>query len=183
MQTERSEMVLRGSDISRYCINDSGSFITFIPENFQQVAATEYYRAKEKLLYRFISNKLVFAYDDRGLLSLNSCNIVIPRIEGLEIKYVLAILNSSVAQFIFKKKFDSVKVLRSHIEAIPIPRATSDIRQKIISLVENISFEPGLGCESLDTAEIYKEIDNLIFALYDLSEKEIKTILSAIAHT
>ena len=180
-QTEGSEMVLRGSDISRYCINDSGSFITFTPENFQQVAATEYYRAKEKLFYRFISNKLVFAYDNKGLLSLNSCNIVIPRIKGLEMKYVLAILNSSVAQFIYKKKFDSVKVLRSHIEAIPIPRADSEIRNKIISLVDEISSE--LGYETPDDTEIYEEIDNLIFALYGLSDKEIKTILSAIAHT
>ena len=35
--------------------------------------------------------------------------------------YVLAILNSRIAQFIYKREFHSVKVLRSHIENIPIP--------------------------------------------------------------
>ncbi|MCD7882875.1 MAG: N-6 DNA methylase, partial [Lachnospiraceae bacterium] len=69
-----NEIILRGSDIQRYSITKSGNYICFMPESFQQAAPTEMYRAKEKLLYRFISEVPVFAYDDQQTLSLNSCN-------------------------------------------------------------------------------------------------------------
>ena len=98
------------------------------------------YRAKEKLLYRFICNQLVFAYDDKKTLSLNSCNIVIPKIEKLQAKYILAILNSRIAQFIFNKKFDSVKILRAHIESIPIPNASEKQQNEIIKIVDIFIF-------------------------------------------
>ena len=111
-------MILKGSDIQKFRFTEGKRFIAYRPELFQQTAPTEYYRAPRKLLYRFISDQLVFAYDDRQTLSLNSCNVVIPEIEGLEMKYVLAVLNSRVAQFYFEKSFQSVKVLRSHIEHI-----------------------------------------------------------------
>ena len=46
-------------------------------------------------------------------------------------KYIMAILNSRVAQFYFKKRFNSVKVLRSHIEQIPIPFVVKGNRKKL----------------------------------------------------
>lgn len=87
-------------------------------------------------MYRFISNQLVVAYDDRQMLSLNSCNIVIPKIEGMQIKYILAILNSSVSQFVYQKEFHSIKVLRAHMEHIPIPRVGKAIQNEIIAMTE-----------------------------------------------
>ncbi len=128
----------------------------------------EYYRADEKLLYRFICNQLVFAYDNQRTLSLNSCNILIPQIQGLHIKYILAVLNSRIAQFYFRKKFQSVKVLRSHIEQIPIPFIEMGEQERIIQLVE----------ELLDTMEenailnLYNEIDYKIAEFFGLSKKE-----------
>lgn len=119
-KTDNNEMVLKGSDLRRYRFNSSSNYIVFQPESFQQAAPTEYYRAPEKLLYRFICDQLVFAYDDRQTLSLNSCNLVIPKIEGLSVKYILAILNSRIAQYYFRKTFHSVKVLRSHIEPMSL---------------------------------------------------------------
>ena len=129
-----NEIILKGSDIQRYGMTPSGNYIRFVPESFQQIAPIEMYRAKEKLLYRFISEVPVFTYDDQQTLSLNSCNIVIPEIDGIEMKYVLAILNSSVASYFVTKKFNSIKLLRSHIEQIPIPivskRYSSSYRKK-----------------------------------------------------
>lgn len=129
-------MVLKGTDICKYHINPAKQYLRFEPEQFQQVAPLEIYRAPEKLLYRFISNQLVVAYDDRQMLSLNSCNIVIPKIEGMQIKYILAILNSSVSQFVYQKEFHSIKVLRAHMEHIPIPRVGKAIQNEIIAMTE-----------------------------------------------
>lgn len=169
-----NEIVLKGSDIQRYGMTPSGNYIRFVPESFQQVAPIEMYRAKEKLLYRFISEVPVFAYDDRQTLSLNSCNIVIPNIDGLEMKYVLAILNSSVAAYFISKKFNSVKLLRSHIEQIPIPVVPMDVQVSVIRKVDRIMNS------SENISGLYKDLDSDIMELYGLSTNHSDVIKNAL---
>ena len=169
---EMNEMVLKGSDVFKYCYIKSDNYIKFIPESFQQVAPTEYYRAKEKLLYRFICDQLVFAYDNNQTLSLNSCNILIPTFDNLSIKYVMAVLNSSIAQFFFKKIFNSVKVLRSHIEQIPIPIIDEKEQIRIIELVDRLMNET----DSKKIQNLYLEIDSVLAKKYNLTGKELKYI-------
>lgn len=60
---------------------------------------------------------------------------MIPQINGISVKFVLAILNSRIAQY-FKKNFNSVKVLRSHIEQIPIPYIPKEQQETFIKYVE-----------------------------------------------
>ena len=175
-KTSSNEMILKGADISKYHINQTDNYITFNPKAFQQIAPTEMYRAPEKLLYRFISNQLVFAYDDKQTLSLNSCNIVIPKIQGAKIKYILAILNSRIAQFIYKKEFNSVKVLRSHIENIPIPTVSEAIQDKIID-VTNLLIA-GLDIKEAET--VYDELDSLVAEVFNLNASEMEIIKQAV---
>ena len=169
------ELVLKGSDIQKYKIVPSENYIRFTPKSFQQVAPIEIYRAKEKLLYRFVCDVPVFAYDDKQTLSLNSCNIVIPKIEGLAMKYVLAILNSSVAAFFISKKFNSVKLLRSHIEQIPIPVVSAEIQTTIIEKVDHIMNATENLCG------LYSELDNVIMDLYHLEPKDREIIKIALS--
>lgn len=171
-KTDTNEIILRGSDIERYQIKEVTSYITFTPENFQQTAQEKYYRAPEKLLYRFISKEPVFTYDDKQTLSLNSCNILIPHVEGLDMKYILAVLNSRIAQFIFRKQFDSVKVLRSHIEQIPIPVIDSAAQMEIIRIVNRLLSEKN----DAEFLAQYEKLDKLIAALFRLTEEEYQII-------
>lgn len=168
------EIVLKGSDILRYSIKEASNYIRFAPESFQQVAPTELYRAKEKLLYRFICEVPVFAYDDKQTLSLNSCNILIPQIEGLKIKYILAVLNSSVAAFFISKKYNSVNLLRSHIEALPIPMISESKQLEIIDRVD------GMMASSEDAATKYADIDELIMEAYQLNTLQRNTVRYAL---
>ena len=170
VKTPDNEPVLKGTDIEKYSCNVPENFISFTPEKFQQVAPEHIYRAKEKLLYKFISSDLAFAYDDKGTLSLNSCNILIPQIPGLSIKYVMAVLNSSAAQFVYSKLFGSVKVLRSHLEQIPIPIADDGKQKEIIAYVEKIikAKKP--------QKEIEKTLDKKIAELYGLTGAEYQMI-------
>ncbi len=176
IKTAENEMVLKGADISKYHINPTTKYIIFKPESFQQIAPTEMYRAEEKLLYRFISSQLVFAYDDQQTLSLNSCNIVIPRISGVKTKYILAILNSRVAQFIYKREFNSVKVLRSHIENIPIPLVDEAKQDEIIAVTDRLisGLEPGVA------ETVYDELDMMISEIFNLNHTEIEIIKNAV---
>lgn len=175
-KTEKNEPILKGSDITKYKIKKVENYIDFEPDKFQQVAPVEFYRAKEKLFYKFISNKLIFAYDNNQKLSLNSCNILIPTFKDLDIKYIMAVLNSSVAQFVFQKQFNSIKVLRSHIESIPIPVCEDCFQQKIIAYVD----------ELLKTTDENKyknlcdQIDLFVAKLYNLSMDDYRLITTVL---
>ncbi len=164
------EPIYRGSDVNKYVLNDVKRFIEFIPSKFQQVAPVEKYRAKEKLIYRFISNKLIFAFDDKQRLTLNSANILIPQIDGFPIKIFAAFLNSSLFQFIYQKKINSIKVLRSHLETLPFPVLSHSESQTIQDIVNKI----------LQNNSDYNVVDEYIFDLFKITGKERKQLLMAI---
>jgi len=162
---DRLEEIFKGKDVEKFVLSKPSNYIKFTPEKFQQVAPIEKYRAKEKLIYRFISKYLVFAYDDKQKLTLNSANIVIPKIPNYPIKVIAALLNSSLYQFIFQKKFSSIKVLRSHIEQLPLPLWSEETFEKIIKLVN----------EAIESGK-FETLDDYIMNQYPLSSKEINYI-------
>ncbi len=172
-----NEMVLKGSDLCKYRFNITENYIIFQPESFQQVAPTEYYRAEEKLLYRFICNQLVFAYDNQQTLSLNSCNILIPQIQSLNIKYVMAVLNSRITQFYFKKQFNSVKVLRSHIEQLPIPKINEEAQSQILTMVDLMLH----ASSENEIITAYEKIDAAIANIFELNTDEYALIKDSMA--
>ena len=97
---------------------------------------------------------------------------MIPHIAGLDIKYILAIFNSRIARYIFRKQFDSVKVLRSHIEQIPIPVIDSVRQKEIIGLVDAL-----LNETDNDTFQTqYDKLDKIIAELFELTDKEYQII-------
>ena len=161
-----AEAVYRGSDVFPYYFGEPGSYIHFTPGAFQQVAHERFFRASEKLVYKFISKKLVFAYDHRQCLTLNSANILIPSIPGMRIKTVLAFLNSSVFQYIFKKKFSTHKVLRGDLEKLPFPLIDTEIQKTIERLIDS----------AICNRNIPDMLEKVIFSAFCLDEKEISII-------
>ena len=125
---EGLEPIIRGGDIEagregKGLIRSPKTWISFNPDKFQQAAPEWKYRAEEKLVYRFISNRPVFAVDRLQRLTLNSANCIIPAINGLSPDRLSMFLNSAVCAYLYRKRFGSVKVLRSHLEQLPIPEA------------------------------------------------------------
>lgn len=160
------EEIFKGKDVEKFVLSKPSNYIKFTPEKFQQVAPIEKYRAKEKLIYRFISKYLVFAYDDEQKLTLNSANIVIPKIPNYPIKVIATLLNSSLYQFIFQKKFSSIKVLRNHIEQMPLPLWDEGVFNNIVKLVDEVR----------NNKIEFEILDNYIMMQYKLSTKEINHI-------
>lgn len=156
------EPIYKGKDVERFVLNKPVSFIQFTPEKFQQVASVDKYRAKEKLIYRFISKYLVFAYDDKQRLTLNSANIIIPRIPDYPIKVISALFNSSLYQFVFQKKFSSIKILRSHIEQLPLPIWDKKTFSEIGEMVDEI----------IKDKNNFIKLDNYIMDKFNLSLEE-----------
>lgn len=101
-------------------------------------------------------------------MSLNSCNIIIPTFEDINIKYILAVLNSRIVQYYFDKCFNSIKILRTHIENIPIPKIGSKEQKSVIEKVDCL-----IKVDKKEKANVlYEEIDNEIAKAYDIDAKE-----------
>jgi len=170
------EPVLRGADVSAYRVRHTGRYILFTPERFQQTAPEPLYRAPEKLIYRFICADLVFAWDDRQLLTLNSANIIIPRAPGYRMKYVLAALNSRPVRFYHTRAHGSVKVLRRHIEALPLPACPPEEQERIAALADEL-----IACEDpAGRLELYEAIDRRVLALYGFDADEQRLVAARI---
>ena len=89
--------------------------------NCQQVAPLSLYYAEEKIIYRFISDRLVFYCDISKSLVLNSANILVLRKSfPLTSQQLTSLLNSKIINWLFAKVFNTHKILRADLEALPL---------------------------------------------------------------
>ena len=132
------EPIYTGKEIEAYTLKQPRKFIKYKRTDYQQVAKDEIYRADEKLVYKFISKNLVFAYDDSKSLFLNSANILIPRIPGMSIKTVLAFLNSELFKFLYKSLFGEIKILKGNLLELPFPAISPETDKKLTELVDEV---------------------------------------------
>lgn len=161
------ERIYTGKEIQPYILKKERNYILFDRANLQQVAKEEIYRAPEKLVYKFISNKLVFAYDDSASLFLNSANILIPNIPSMSVKTVMAFLNSSLFQFMYVKLFGEVKILKGNLIELPFPEISDYEDKQLSSLVDEI-----LNGDSSKQ----ETIENFIFSIYELTDEQIRYV-------
>lgn len=165
-QAEGYEVVYTGKEIERYQLKDPKKYIKYDRNSFQQVAKDEYYRAPEKLVYKFISNKLTFAYDNNKSLFLNSANILIPRIPNMSIKTVMAYLNSEVFSYYYKNLFGEIKILKGNLMEIPFPDISNEENEKISILVDEV----------MNNKKAEDVLQNEIYKTYNLDKEEIDYI-------
>lgn len=120
-RSEKSVSIYKGKDIFPDYVNEPTIFIDKNLEGCQQVAPLKYYKAKEKVIYRFISNKIICYYDTERRYVLNSANLFILK-EGFPMTYpqVVAMLNSDFMNWLFKITFSTHKILRGDLEELPL---------------------------------------------------------------
>lgn len=160
--------IFKGSDVSIGYLGKPKNFIEYKRESFQQVAPDRYLFSPQKLIYRFISKYLIFAYDSKGSLPLNSANILI-KDKQLPLSYLclMAILDSSIMNFFFMKMVNQIKVLKDDLSNLPIPELSPSKQKELEKLVTNYL--------SMDQKD-FTQIDNFIFDLYGMSQEDRKII-------
>lgn len=170
-EAEGLEPIYTGKEISEYRLMPVKNYIKYDRNSFQQVAPDRIYRSNEKLVYKFISKDLVFAYDNNKSLFLNSANILIPNIEGMSIKTSMAFLNSNIFKYIYRKMFGEIKILKGNLEKLPFPVITSE---------ENIELEH--LCDQVLSGDDEKkdEINEKIYSIFELNKKEAEYVEKAL---
>ena len=159
-----NEYIISGKDLNRYNVdyNVIKKYISFKPEQFQQVAKESLYRNKNKIIYKFIGKKLCFAAEQNGTLTLNSANIIcLP--EDYDLYYITAILNSRITQLYFEDTYNTQKKIKNHIQSFSIPIFDNNIMKKISDICKNIK----------GTDNYCEEIESIIYEELNLTKDEI----------
>ena len=113
--------IFRGKDIFKDKIAEPALFIDASLEGCRQVADVDCYKAKEKIVYRFISNNIVCYCDSKQRYILNSANLFILNDDfPLSHQQVVDLLNSDVMNWLFRNVFNTHKILRGDLEQLPI---------------------------------------------------------------
>lgn len=131
--------------------------------------------SKPKIIYPNMTKFLPFVYDGNvGYL----CNDKAFIITGKDIKYLVGIFNSSLWKFAFKDRFPELlgetrEMRKVFFEKIPIKKPIKIFENQIEKLVDEII---SLKTENLNTTALEKEIDVLVYKLYELTYEEVKII-------
>ena len=120
--------IYKGKDIKKGKINHAKYYILDDFSKLQQTASKKLYLANKKIVYRFINSNLIFALDNKQRYFLNSANFFILNKhilfaeDALQIteEQLVFLMNSNIMNWLFKKLFNTHKILRSDLEKLPI---------------------------------------------------------------
>ncbi len=180
--SEKSVYFLESSDIYRYYVNDFGKkFLKRIDDYFSQ-EKQEIFEQQDIIFMTRMTNQIRCVVVPLGVYG-GKVNILHDfRIDRF---LILGILNSKLMTYFYKKKFFPTHMQGGafgfdtlSVETLPIPQITKSNKptaDKIIALVDKI-----LALKEKDpkanTQKLEKEIDALVYQLYNLTDEEIKTI-------
>ncbi|GHS08045.1 type II restriction endonuclease [Helicobacter pylori] len=136
---------------------------------------------KEKIVYPCIMAKEpCFVYEEKGFYAPAPANIITG--DKTEIKYITALLNSQCIYFAMRKFYMGGgiegELKTNNLEKIPIPKITPQnqkLAHKITDCAQAI-LEAKEKDPKANTKKLEKEIDALVYQLYNLTDEEIKTI-------
>jgi len=150
-----------------------------VPRNLKLIS-----RNCEKLLTPLYSKGNKFGYIsndvDENYFFLTDVYFLISKNDGINLKYLVAILNSKLFNF-YTIKFGKLKrdnyyeYSRNTLSSIPIKIFDASKQSHIIELVDKILSAKKTD-PNADTSKLESEIDKLIYKLYGLTEEEIKIV-------
>ncbi|WP_459099700.1 type IIG restriction enzyme/methyltransferase [Helicobacter pylori] len=180
--SEKSVYFLESSDIYRYYVNDFGKkFLKRIDDYFSQ-EKRRIFESQDIIFMTRMTNQIRCVVVPLGVYG-GKVNILSDfRIDRF---LILGVLNSKLMTYFYKKKFFPTHMQGGafgfdtlSVETLPIPQITKSNQptaDKIIALVDKI-----LALKEKDpkanTQELEKEIDALVYRLYNLTDEEIKII-------
>lgn len=94
----------------------------------------------------------------------------------MSLQYLIGILNSKYAKVLLRnQRSGDYHIYPEHLRNIPIPTASPEQQQPIITLVDRI-LSAKKASPTADTSVLEREIDELVYQLYGLTEEEVKIV-------
>lgn len=169
---------LWGEDVTKYNLKWNQKEWIDYSSGIANPRKKEFFTAK-RVLIREITNPSIFAayteeeyYNDPAIINI---------LEGKEIELlsILAILNSKLASFLHFNNSPKAtkgafpKILVDDLKQFPISNSLLQVQEQFIAIVEKIL---SLKKQNQDTTSLEKEIDVMVYKLYELTYDEVKII-------
>ncbi len=173
---------LEGKDIGAYKIEVIHQYLNYEPKLLHRARTKEIFEAKEKLLIQRITggNKPIkVAYDNNQFYNKESINnLILKKETSFKIKYILGLLNSTLVNWFYTNQFTNqstltVNLSKEYLAQIPIANGNDKQQDKIIQIVDKVL---DAKKSNKDSSSLEKQINELVFKIYDLTEDEIKIV-------
>ncbi len=154
----------------------------------QRCAATYYPEfEKEKIVWQEIVREPSFAFDNKNFY----CEATTFLMTGKSLRYLIAILNSKPATFFFKQFYaggglgeNGYRYKKAFLEQLPIPKISEsdqkpfiELVDKILSITQKEDYDPeGDSKDNRSVKELERQIDQMVYKLYGLTDEEIKIV-------
>ena len=149
------------------------------PYNLRNCAYLEDFE-KPKIIYPETATSPNFYYDNKNFIA-EKTNFIMT---GENLKYIMAVLSSKLGFYIFYNFYSEITLgdvgfqyRKNSLEEFPIPEVDKKTEDKIVSLVDKILKIKNENSNA-DVSEIEREIDEMVYGLYGLSEEEVGVIES-----
>ncbi|GAA8299048.1 hypothetical protein HpNP132_09980 [Helicobacter pylori] len=181
-QKETNGRIYKGANCHRYFLDTQYLFakdnqITqqiFEKNYYQNIIVTQNITGTSDA-YRIHAN--LIEVKDQEMLFLDTCNLSYCK-EREHAKFLVGLLNSRLLDWLFRKTSTNNHVNLYELETLPIPQITEknqELARKITDGAEQI-LKVKEKDPKANTLESEKEIDALVYQLYNLTDEEIKTI-------
>ncbi|NGZ10647.1 MAG: hypothetical protein CV088_14890 [Nitrospira sp. LK70] len=173
---------LDGKDVCRYRLDWSGEYLKY-GDHLAEPRKNFRLFSSERILVRQIPSKLPYCIHacltkETALNDLNSMNVINIRDKP---EYVLGVLNSRLVSWWFVNKFGKLQretfpqFKVNELADFPLPKNGEKHRDQIAKLVERILAAKQRDAQA-DVSALEREIDQIVYKLYNLTPEEIKII-------
>ena len=177
--SEEWSPLLRGSLIGRYENKWNNNYWILYGEWLAAPRDKKIFDAPQKIVVRQTGDSIIATEIGSGIICRDNLHICIPR-ENINLSFALGLMNSKLTDFYYEfinpEKGEALaQVKKDHVVQLPIPQTTAEQQKPIIDLVDKILSAKKANPQA-DTSKEEAEIDRLVYALYGLSEDEIKVV-------
>lgn len=141
----------------------------------------------QKICVPYRSDVNSFAYNDIPWYCRSDCYIITKKNHEVNLKYLLAILNSKLYYIWLyhkgKRKGEKLELFQTPLSEIPIKQVNEEAKKPLLKLVNQILEitgdidYPKNKNKKLKVRDLEKDIDNLVFDLYNLTSKEREFVI------
>ncbi len=164
--------IIQGNNINRYELKGEDVFI-----EKSNIKKDNNKYEKNKIVVRQLGNRINATMSEFGEITLQSVYCLYSTNQSISNKYLLAVLNSSLIDFLYQHLFAEKqafpRILLENLKKINIPIPTKLVSKQIIKLVDIILAKKENG---EDTAIEENKIDRMVYELYGLTEEEIAIV-------
>jgi len=186
--------LIEGKSIKRYCLSKPTKFLVWDKSKIHRPRPDYIWESGKKIIIQRISggsNPLTAALDTNNHKTFASVNNLLLKQEFESYyQFILSLLNSRVLNWYYANNFSNnseltVNISKTYLEQLPIPKLLKFNNDIILHLTEIVDHILAITKDDdylqnpqkqAQVKALEREIDRMVYKLYDLTEEEIRII-------